>query len=106
MVAMTQRRRFGSDTSCPILFWETLTMWIFRFGRQTSRIHYCPAWKELLLVGLLAAAGSLTAVAQQPTKEAATVEPLQEIVVTGSRIAAPNAVSTSPIQVISSESIA
>src|SRR6202042_3574038 len=30
----------------------------------------------------------------------------QEIVVTGSRIAAPNAVSTSPIQVISSESIA
>jgi iron complex outermembrane recepter protein len=36
------------------------------------------------------------------TSEAA---PLQEIVVTGSRIAAPNAVSTSPIQVISEQSI-
>ena len=81
-------------------------MWIFRLGRQTSRIHYRSAWKELLLVGVLATASSLTAVAQQQTKVAATEEPLQEIVVTGSRIAAPNAVSTSPIQVISSESIA
>src|SRR5271168_1155908 len=91
MVAMTQRWRFRSDTSCPLLFWETLTMW---------------KWKELLLVGVLATASSLTAVAQQQIKEAANEEPLQEIVVTGSRIAAPNAVSTSPIQVISSESIA
>jgi iron complex outermembrane receptor protein len=32
-------------------------------------------------------------------------QPLQEITVTGSRIAAPNEVSTSPIQVVSSESI-
>ena len=62
-------------------------------------------WKQLLLLGVLATTGSLTAVAQQQTKEVATEEPLQEIVVTGSRIAAPNAVSTSPIQVISSESI-
>ena len=81
-------------------------MWIFRFGRRTSRIHYRSAWKELLLVGVLGFASSLTAVAQQQPKVAATEEPLQEIVVTGSRIAAPNAVSTSPIQVISSESIA
>ncbi len=42
-----------------------------------------------------------------PPEAAAAAEapPLQEIVVTGSRIAAPNAVSTSPIQVVSSESI-
>src|SRR3984957_3035904 len=103
---MAQRRRFRSDTSCPLLFWETLTMWIFRFGRQTSRVHFSSAWKHQLLVGLLGFASSLTAVAQQQTAAVATVEPLQEIVVTGSRIAAPNAVSTSPIQVISSESIA
>jgi outer membrane cobalamin receptor len=63
-------------------------------------------FKKLLLVGVLGIASSLTAIAQQQTKEAATEEPLQEIVVTGSRIAAPNAVSTSPIAVISSESIA
>jgi iron complex outermembrane recepter protein len=81
-------------------------MWIFRLGRQTSRIHHCSGWKEPLLVGILATATSLTAVAQQLASETATPEPLQEIIVTGSRIAAPNAVSTSPIQVISSESIA
>jgi iron complex outermembrane recepter protein len=81
-------------------------MWIFRLGRHTSRVHCYSAWKELLLVGVLASACSLTAVAQQQTKVAATEEPIQEIVVTGSRIAAPNAVSTSPIEVISSESIA
>jgi iron complex outermembrane recepter protein len=42
-----------------------------------------------------------------PPEAVATAEaaPLQEIVVTGSRIAAPNAVSTSPIQVISEQSI-
>jgi iron complex outermembrane recepter protein len=81
-------------------------MWIYRFGRQPSRIHYRSAWKELLLAGVLGFASSLTAFAQQQTKEAATGEPLQEIIVTGSRIAAPNAVSTSPIEVVSSESIA
>jgi iron complex outermembrane receptor protein len=81
-------------------------MWIFRFARQRSRIHYSAAWKDLLLVGVLGFAGSVIAVAQEPTKEAATDEPLQEIIVTGSRIAAPNAVSTSPIVVVSSESIA
>jgi iron complex outermembrane receptor protein len=73
-------------------------MSIFRIGRQTSR--------ELLLVGVLGFASSLTAIAQQQTKGIAAEETIQEIVVTGSRIAAPNAVSTSPIQVISSESIA
>ena len=64
-------------------------------------------WKRLLIVGIVAAAASASALAQQPPAVVATTEePLQEIVVTGSRIAAPNAVSTSPIQVISAESIA
>jgi outer membrane receptor protein involved in Fe transport len=69
------------------------------------RIHCCSAWKKRLFAGVLAAATSLPSFAQQPVAGVAA-EPLQEIVVTGSRIAAPNAVSTSPIQVISAESIA
>ena len=44
--------------------------------------------------------------ASQPARAAAAEPgPLQEIIVTGSRIAAPNEVSTSPIQVVSSKSI-
>ena len=70
-----------------------------------TRIHDFSAWKIQLFAGVLAAVGSLSAVAQQQPQVAAAPEPLQEIVVTGSRIAAPNAVSTSPIEVISSESI-
>jgi iron complex outermembrane receptor protein len=50
------------------------------------------------------AAFSVSAYAQQQGGISA-VEPLQEIIVTGSRIAAPNEQSTSPIQVISSKSI-
>jgi len=46
---------------------------------------------------------SMSALAQQAP--AVSAEPLQEIIVTGSRIAAPNEVSTSPIQVISSKYI-
>ena len=56
---------------------------------------------------MLAAAIALSSVpvfAQQPAGVSAA-EPLQEIIVTGSRIAAPNEQSTSPIQVISSKSI-
>src|ERR1700733_13507796 len=52
------------------------------------------------------AATQLPAIAQQAPPTAAAPEPaLQEIIVTGSRIAAPNEVSTSPIQVISSQYI-
>ena len=56
----------------------------------------------------LMGAWAAVANAQAPARLAATTETagLEEIVVTGSRIAAPNAVSTSPIQVISAESIA
>ena len=70
-----------------------------------TRIHGFSAWKMQLFAAVLTAVGSLPAVAQQQPQVAAAAEPLQEIVVTGSRIAAPNAVSTSPIQVISSEYI-
>ena len=43
--------------------------------------------------------------AQQAPPAPADSQPLQEIIVTGSRIAAPNEVSTSPIQIISAKSI-
>src|ERR1700693_6351400 len=52
------------------------------------------------------AAIEMPAIAQQAPAAAAAPEPaLQEIIVTGSRIAAPNAVSTSPIEVLSSKYI-
>jgi iron complex outermembrane recepter protein len=61
--------------------------------------------KCLALTAAIALTG-MPAFAQQPAAAVATaVEPLQEIVVTGSRIASPNAVSTSPIQVVSSQSM-
>jgi len=50
-------------------------------------------------------AQTVPASAQQQVTAEAEPQPLQEITVTGSRIAAPNEVSTSPIQVISSQSI-
>ena len=43
--------------------------------------------------------------ARQGLAEPADSQPLREIIVTGSRIAAPNEVSTSPIQIISAKSI-
>jgi len=59
-----------------------------------------------LLVAIAIAFAPLPALAQQPPVAAAETEPaLTEIIVTGSRIAAPNAVSTSPIQVLSSQYI-
>jgi iron complex outermembrane receptor protein len=50
-------------------------------------------------------AQALPASAREETPAAAESQPLQEIIVTGSRIAAPNEVSTSPIQVLSSKYI-
>lgn len=83
-------------------------MWIFRFGMGKSRFGRSSVWKTPLFAGVLAMAACLPAFAQQKSGDttAAAEESLTEIVVTGSRIAAPNAVSTSPIQVVSSESIA
>jgi iron complex outermembrane receptor protein len=63
------------------------------------------AWNKRLFLAAAFAASSTSALAQQAPPAAATAEPLQEIIVTGSRIASPNEVSTSPIQVISSQSI-
>ncbi|HXP24913.1 MAG TPA: TonB-dependent receptor, partial [Steroidobacteraceae bacterium] len=54
---------------------------------------------------LLLAQGPPTAASQPAMTAAAEAGPLQEIIVTGSRIASPNEVSTSPIQVVSSKSI-
>ncbi|HVO45842.1 MAG TPA: TonB-dependent receptor [Steroidobacteraceae bacterium] len=61
-----------------------------------------------LLAGLAASLVASLSPAQTALSDQGGTEPpaLEEVVVTGSRIAAPNAVSTSPIQVISSESIA
>jgi iron complex outermembrane recepter protein len=50
-------------------------------------------------------AQAVPASAQQEIPAPAESQPLQEIIVTGSRIAAPNEVSTSPIQVLSSKYI-
>ena len=59
-----------------------------------------------LLVAAAVALAAMPAIAQQaPASAALPAEALQEIIVTGSRIASPNQVSTSPIQVISAQSM-
>jgi iron complex outermembrane receptor protein len=69
---------------------------------MTSRIAFPRVFRRVFLGGVLALTG-LPAPAQQAP--ATPAEPLQEIIVTGSRIAAPNEQSTSPIQVLSSQYI-
>jgi len=67
---------------------------------------FVPRWNKLLILTAAIAASSMPAFAQQAPATAANSEPaLQEIIVTGSRIAAPNEVSTSPINVISAKDI-
>ncbi|HKD55049.1 MAG TPA: TonB-dependent receptor plug domain-containing protein, partial [Steroidobacteraceae bacterium] len=56
-------------------------------------------------LALATLAGCLPALAQQQTAAEQPAATVEEVVVTGSRIAAPNATSTSPIQVISAQSI-
>ena len=86
---------------------------------DTQRVHWRAGGPGAFTVGrrfvktsgawamTLAGAWAALAIAQTPeTTAAAPTAPLEEVVVTGTRIAAPNAVSTSPIQVISAESIA
>src|ERR1700719_1784846 len=59
-----------------------------------------------LFTAVLAGAWALTAAAQTaPSAEATSAPVVEEVVVTGSRIAAPNEVSTSPIQVVTSQEI-
>ncbi|MEA3139819.1 MAG: iron complex outerrane recepter protein [Gammaproteobacteria bacterium] len=70
-----------------------------RFARTRARLN-----RFAFIVAAVAATGP--AFAQQTTAAAPTPTPdLQEIIVTGSRIAAPNEVSTSPIEVLDSKYI-
>ena len=64
------------------------------------------ALRKRLLYAAAIAVTSMPALAQQPPAAAATPDAtLEEVIVTGSRIAAPNEVSTSPIEVLSSKYI-
>ncbi|MFL6549389.1 MAG: TonB-dependent receptor domain-containing protein [Povalibacter sp.] len=62
---------------------------------------HTPAWRARLRLTLVV---SLAAMAAPPLLHAQT-ENIQEVVVTGSRIAAPNLTSTSPVQVVTSKEI-
>src|SRR6266404_2851922 len=62
--------------------------------------QFVSAFNKRLLLAVAIGVPSVPIFAQQAPAVAA--EPLQEIIVTGSRIAAPNEVSTSPIQVLDS----
>jgi iron complex outermembrane recepter protein len=57
-------------------------------------------------LGTICAATCMPVLAQSPTSDAPKPGEIQEIVITGSRIAAPNQASASPIQVIDSRDIA
>jgi outer membrane receptor protein involved in Fe transport len=79
--------------------------------RKGKRASIGPFAKQLaivlsvwLCIGMIRVPAGAQTGPSQPASQADSV--LQEVVVTGTRIAAPNPVSTSPIQVISSESIA
>src|SRR5882724_7211866 len=63
--------------------------------------QFVSAFNKRLLLAAAVTLPSMSALAQQAP--ATSAEPLQEIIVTGSRIAAPNEVSTSPIQVLDSK---
>jgi outer membrane receptor protein involved in Fe transport len=63
------------------------------------------ALSKRLLAATVISAISVPAFAQQAPTNSEGAEPLQEIIVTGSRIASPNEVSTSPIQVVTSKDL-
>jgi iron complex outermembrane receptor protein len=75
--------------------------------RIVHTLNKCLTFAAALTAALAVAmtAASPAAFAQLAPAAAETTEAIQEIVVTGSRIASPNQVSTSPIQVISAQSI-
>jgi iron complex outermembrane receptor protein len=77
-----------------------------RMRKQIGVRSFVKRFAMTLSAGVCMAAMQMPALAQQGPPPTAAAEPvLQEIIVTGSRIAAPNEVSTSPIQVISSQYI-
>jgi iron complex outermembrane receptor protein len=79
--------------------------WVFEYAGRNRMKRIVHALNKRWLLAVAFAASSMPALAQQAPGSGVAADAIQEIVVTGSRIAAPNAVSTSPIQVISSESI-
>jgi len=73
--------------------------------RQVNRKYLLTRGVELFVAAFVSA-WTLTATAQTAPATDATAAPVvEEVVVTGSRIAAPNEVSTSPIQVVTSQEI-
>lgn len=77
-----------------------------RIDKLLSVTWFIKRFAIVLSACVCIAAIEMPAIAQQAPAAAAAPEPaLQEIIVTGSRIAAPNEVSTSPIEVLSSKYI-
>lgn len=60
---------------------------------------------SIAVAAAVAALGSVMTAAQEKPAAAASEEPLETIVITGSRILTPNATSTSPIQTVTSQDI-
>src|ERR1700677_2517372 len=71
----------------------------------TSSQTFRTKWRRLLVAAAIALAGVPALAQQTPVAAADPDAGLTEIIVTGSRIAAPNEVSTSPITVMSSKYI-
>src|SRR6202795_3889710 len=80
--------------------WETKMRESGRFSQESLRRCFVPF--------AIAAALSLCALGARAQTQPAAARPsveLEEVIVTGSRIAAPNEVSTSPIQVVTAKEI-
>ena len=85
-----------------------------RFGRKaagsfatgaSSSLTFRAQWRRIFVAAALALAGVPALAQQTPAAAEPSDTALTEIIVTGSRIAAPNEVSTSPITVLSSKYI-
>jgi len=59
----------------------------------------------VVVVAIVISFFATTRISAQEEMESASTAPLAEVVVTGSRIASPNATSTSPIQVVTSKEL-
>lgn len=69
-------------------------------GETSTMRSVVPRGRRGFLYGVVALAASLPTLAQQAPAADSDASAVQEVVVTGSRIAAPNLTSTSPIQVV------
>src|SRR5580693_8187960 len=95
-------------------FWENEMIFGLRLGRRaagcfatgaSSSLTFRAQWRRILVAAALALAGVPALAQQTPAAAEPADTALTEIIVTGSRIAAPNEVSTSPITVMSSKYI-